>query len=185
LFFLAPAAVSWAQAGGDTASAAPKIGVLNVRQAIVSTAEGRQASAQLQTQFTPQQNDLDNIQKQIQDLQNRMTNAARTLSEEEKARLQRQYEMLARQFQRKQEDMGEQLNAAQADIIDEIGRKMLDVLDRYSREKGLAIVLDSSAQGSPLLYATTQLDITQDIIRLYDQEHPAKAAAPAQPGTPR
>jgi outer membrane protein len=179
-----PAAWAWAQAGAGSDAPATKIGILNVRQAIVSTAEGKQASAQLQSQFTPQQTDLDGLQRQIQDLQNRMTNGARTLSDEEKARLQRQYEMLARQFQRKQDDLGEQLNAAQADIIDEIGRKMLDVLDRYSREKGLAVVLDSSAQGSTLLYATSQLDITQDIIRLYDQEHPAKAAAPAAPAQP-
>jgi outer membrane protein len=176
-----------AQTGGTTGAAATaptKVGVLNVRQAIGSTAEGKQALAQLQSQFTPQQNDLDNLQKQIQDLQNRLNNGARTLSDDEKARLQRQGEMLARQFQRKQDDLGEQVNAAQADIVDEIGRKMLDVLDRYSREKGFAVVLDSSAQGSPLLYQASQVEITQDIVRLYDQDHPAKAGSAAPNQTP-
>ena len=185
VLLLLPAVGAWAQGTGSAAAPTPtKMGMLNVRQAIVSTAEGKQASAQLQTQFTPQQNDLDNLQKQIQDLQSRLNSGARTLSDDEKARLQRQGELLARQFQRKQDDLSEQVNAAQADIVDEIGRKMLDVLDRYSREKGFAIVLDSSAQGSPVVYGASQIDITQDIIRLYDQEHPIKAATSAPSSQP-
>jgi outer membrane protein len=75
----------------------------------------------------------------------------------------------------------EDVNAAQADVIDRIGRKMVDVLDRYARENGYAVVLDSSAQSTPILYASTQIDVTQDIVRLYDQAYPVKAGATPQP----
>jgi outer membrane protein len=193
-FFLLPATGAWAQTGGAAAASGPlKIAILNVRQAIVTTIEGKQASAQLQSQFAAQQNDLQNVQKQITDLQNRIANSHGTLSEDEQARLQRQGELLTRQFQRKQDDLNEALNAAQSDIIDNIGRKMLDVLDRYARENGYTAVFDTSAQGSPVVYGSSQIDITQEIIRLYDQAYPAKAgaavpsgsAAPAaQPKTP-
>ena len=73
--------------------------------------------------------------------------------------------------------------------MDGIGRKMLEVLDRYSRENGYTIVLDTSAQGSPVVYGSSQSDITQDIVRLYDQAYPVKtgsaapAAAPAKPAS--
>ena len=61
-----PVAGAWAQTGGAAApSGQMKIAILNVRQAIVATAEGKQASAQLQTQFAAQQNDLQAMQKQI------------------------------------------------------------------------------------------------------------------------
>ena len=115
------------------------------------------------------------MQKQIQELQSRLSNGQRTLSDDEKARLQRQGEMMMRQMQRKQDDLNEQVQAAQGDIVDEIGRKMMEVLDRYSKDKGFAIVLDSSAQGTPVVYGAPQLDITQDIIHLYDQQYPLKA----------
>jgi outer membrane protein len=173
---LLPAAGAWAQ--GAAAGAPPtKIAVMNVRQAIVSTAEGKQASAQLQSQFAPQQTDLENTQKQITDLQNRLNNGTRTLSDEEKARLQREGEMLSHQFQRKQDDLNEVVNAAQSDVVDTIGRKMLEVLDRYSRENGYAAVLDTSAQGTPVIYGSSQVDITQEIVKLYDVQYPAKASA--------
>ncbi|PYU28743.1 MAG: outer membrane chaperone Skp, partial [Acidobacteria bacterium] len=75
-------------------------------------------------------------------------------------------------FQRKQDDVNEAVNAAQSDVIDNIGRKMLDVLDRYSSENGYTVVLDTSAQGTPVVYGSSQIDITQEIIRLYDQAYP-------------
>ncbi len=177
---LLPAAGAWAQTGGAAAPSAPmKIAILNVRQAIVTTVEGKQASAQLQSKFAAQQNDLQNMQKQIQELQNRITNSHGTLSDDEQGRLQRQGELMTRQFQRKQDDLNEAVNAEQSDIIDNIGRKMLDVLDRYARENAYTAVFDTSAQGSPVVYGSSQIDITQEIVRLYDQANPVKAGTPA------
>jgi outer membrane protein len=170
---------------GAAAAAAPaKIAVMNVRNAIVATAEGKQAQAQLQSQFAPKQNELQGLQKQIEDLQRRMTEGARTLSDDEKTKMQREGEMFSRRLQRGNDDLNEELNAAQGEIVDGIGRKMLEVLDRYSRENGYTIVLDTSAQGSPVVYGSSQSDITQDIVRLYDQAYPVKNAS-ATPATPK
>jgi len=167
------------RAQGTAAAAAPaKIAVINVRNAIVATAEGKQAQALLQSQFAPKQNDLQNMQKQIEDLQRRLNEGARTLSDDEKAKMQRQGEMLTRRLQRGNDDLNEELQAAQGEIVDGIGRKMLEVLDRYSRENGYTVVLDTSAQGSPVVYGSSLSDITQDIVRLYDQAYPVKGGAP-------
>jgi outer membrane protein len=183
LFLLLPAAGVWGQAGGG-AAVPTKIAVISVQEAIAATAEGKVAAAQMQAQFGAQQAELENIQKQIQDVANRLNTGVRTLSDDEKAKLQRQGEMMQRQLQRKQDDMNDQVTAARADIVDEIGRKMMDVLDRYSKDKGLSLVLDSSAQGTPVVFGSPQLDITQDIVSLYDQQYPVKASTSA-PAAPR
>jgi outer membrane protein len=173
-------------------SSAGKIGIINVRQAIVTTAEGKQASNELQTQFTPRQNELEGMNKQINDLRNRLSAGANTLSDEEKARLTQQGQRLAAQLDRKNNELNEDVQAAQADVVDRIGRKMMDVLDRYARENGLVAVFDSSSQNSPILFASTNIDITQDIIKLFDQAYPVKGGAatpaaakpaPAKPAT--
>jgi len=164
-----------------------KIGVINVRQAIVTTGEGKQASADLQAQFTPRQNELENMNKQINDLRNRLNAGANTLSDEEKVRLTQQGQKLTQQLDRKNNELNEDVQAAQADVVDRIGRKMMDVLDRYARENGLVAVFDSSAQNSPILFASTNIDITQEIIKLYDQAYPVKgggAAATPAPAKP-
>ena len=184
MFCLAPA--RGIQAQGSAAAAAPaKIAVLNVRNAIVATAEGKLAQAQLQSQFAPKQNELQALQKQIEDLQRRMSEGARTLSDDEKGKMQREGELLSRRLQRGNDDLNEELNAAQGEIVDGIGRKMLEVLDRYSRENGFTAVLDTSAQGSPVVYGSSQSDITQEIVRLYDQAYPIKGGAAAAPASPK
>jgi outer membrane protein len=174
---LGTAAVHAQSAAGS--AAAGKIGVINVRQAIVTTAEGKQASAELQQQFQPRQSELENMNKQINDLRNRLSAGANTLSDDEKVRLTQQGQRLTQQLDRKNNELNEDVQAAQADVVDKIGRKMMDVLDRYARENGLVAVFDSSAQNSPILFASTNIDITQEIIKLYDQAYPAKGGAPA------
>ena len=69
--------------------------------------------------------------------------------------------------------------------MDRIGRKMIDILDKYSKENGYSVVLDTSAQNTPVIYAANTVDVTQDIIKLYDQSYPVKNAAAARPSTPR
>ena len=172
---------AWAQGTAAAGAATPgKVGVISIRQAIVATAEGKQASAELQSQFAPRQTELENLNKQINDLRQRLQAGQGKINADEEARLTKDGQRLAAQLERKQNEYQEDVNAAQGDVIDKIGRKMVDVLDRYARENGYVIVLDSSAQNTPILYASNQIDVTQDIIRLYDQAYPVKGgAAPA------
>lgn len=173
---------AWAQGTAAAAAAAPgKVGVINIRSAIVATAEGKQSSAELQSQFAPRQTELENLNKQINDLRQRLQAGQGKFSPDEEARLTKEGQRLAAQLERKNTEYQEDVNASQGDVIDRIGRKMVDVLDRYARENGYSIVLDTSAQNTPILYASNQIDVTQDIIRLFDQAYPIKAGAAATP----
>ena len=192
---MAPAAM-WAQAGGAAASAsAGKIGVIDVQVAITSTAEGKQAAAELQSQFAPRQTELTNMQKQMEDIQTRLRTGQTTLSDDEKARLGREGEQLQRTYQRRSQDAQDDFNEAQREIVDRIGRRMIDVLNKYSRDNGYSLILDRSGQSSPVIFAANSVDVTQEIIRLFDQSYPVKAGtttpkataprtpAPAKPAT--
>ncbi|MGB9069665.1 MAG: OmpH family outer membrane protein [Candidatus Acidiferrales bacterium] len=173
----------WAQAAAP--AAAGKVGVINIQAAIASTAEGKQAAAELQSQFTPRMNELQNVQKQIEDVRNRLQSGQSTLSDEEKARLQREGDTLTRTYQRKQQELQDDTNDAQQEVVNRIGRKLVDILNKYSKENGYAIVLDDSSQQTPVIYAANQIDVTQDIIRLFDQSYPVKNAGAAAPTAPR
>ena len=187
------ASALWGQTAAGSATSG-KIGVINVRQAIVTTAEGKQASAELQSQFASRQKELETMNNQINDLRNQLQANQTTWSDEQKGRATAQGQRLTQQLDRKNNELQEDVNAAQADVVDRIGRKMMDVLDRYARENSLVAVFDSSAQNSPILFASTNIDITQEIIKLYDQAYPVKGGAtgtapatkpaPAKPLTP-
>ena len=173
-----------AQGAAGSSAAGAKIGVINVRQAIASTAEGKQAGAELQSQFAARQTELEGLNKDINSLRQRIETGTGKISQEEQARLQREGEVKARQLERKQSEYQEDVNAAQADVFDRIGRKMIDVLDRYARENGYVAVLDTSAQNTPILFASTNIDVTQDIVKLYDTAYPIKASSAPAATTP-
>src|SRR5579864_2730954 len=192
LFLATPAL--WAQAGGAAAPAAEpatvpsKIAVINLQVAIVGTAEGKQASAEIQAQFAPRQTELQNLQKQIEDIQRRLQAGATTLSDEERARLTQEGTTLGRRFQRQQQDLQDDGNDVQQVAINKIGQKMMTILDKYAKTNGFSVVIDNSSQNTPVLYTANQVDITQQIIKLYDDAYPMKAAAPApaaKPGAPK
>jgi outer membrane protein len=159
------------------AESGSKVGAINMRQAIASTAEGKQASAQLESQFLARRKELESLTKQINDLQQRLASGANTLSDEEKTRLTLQGQRLTQQLERKQNEFQEDVNNAQSDVVNAIGRKLLDVVVRYAPSNGYSAILDNSSQNSPVLFASS--DITQNIVRLYDQTYPVKSAAPA------
>jgi outer membrane protein len=182
-------AATWAQAAPAAAAAPVKsVGIINLRGAIGSTAEGKQASAELQSQFAPRSTEIDALTKQISDLQQKLQAGQGKLSQEEETRLTAEGQRLTQRLDRRRNDFQEDATAAQQEVLERIGRKMVDVLDRYARENGFSVVLDTSGQNSPILYASNQVDVTQDIIRLYDQQYPVKtgaAPAAAKPATPK
>ena len=92
---------------------------------------------------------------------------------------------LTQKYDRKRTEFQDDVSAAQQDVLERIGRKMVDVLDRYARENGFSVILDTSGQNSPILFASNQVDVTQDIIRLYDQSYPVKNAPAGTTATPK
>lgn len=173
-------AVVRAQSPAASPAGAGKVGVINIRAAIGNTAEGKQAQAELQSKFAPQQTEIENMNKQINDLRQRLAACEGKCSQDEIQRLTTQGQRLTAQFDRKNTEFNEDSQAALSEVIDRIGRKMVDVLDKYAGQNGYSVVLDSSAQNNPILFAASQIDVTQDIVRLYDQAYPVKGGAPAQ-----
>jgi outer membrane protein len=56
---------------------------------------------------------------------------------------------------------------------------MMVVIDKYANDNGFALILDVSNPQTPVLYASNTIDITSEIVGLYD-----KGAALPQPKPP-
>ena len=60
-------------------------------------------------------------------------------------------------------------------MVSELGEKMMAVIDKYARDNGFVLILDVGAQQNPVLYASNSIDITSDIVALYDKNAPGAA----------
>lgn len=187
---LALGAPVWAQtkpaAARSRAEAAPtRVAVINIQAAIAGTEEGKQTAQELQAKFAPRQTSISNLSKRLQDIQQRLQDGQNTLSVTEKNKLQFQYQELSRNLQREQQEYQEDIQDARTDAVDSIGQKLLPIINRYANEKGYSVVLDTSSQSSPVLFASNSVDITTAVVKIYNRDYPVKSAsAPASKSKP-
>ena len=165
-----------AQAQGQVPT---KIAVINVQTAILSTKDGQKAAADLQTAFNPRQQDLEKKQADLTALQDQLRKGSATMSEDAKTKLMRDIDATTTRVNRDRQDASSDLDEAQGKIMQELGGKMLAVMEKYAVQNGYAVVLDVSNPQTPVLWAASAVEITNDIVKLYDQAYPGTAAAPA------
>ncbi len=67
--------------------------------------------------------------------------------------------------------------------MNQIGSRIMDVIIKYCTAHGYSMVVDVSNPQTPVLWADPSVDITNDIVKLYDEAHPGTGAtaAPAKP----
>jgi outer membrane protein len=165
-------------AGAQTAG---KFGVINIQSAIVSTKDGQKAAGEIQGRFTPKKSDLDRRQSEISQLQDQLNRGRNTLSEEARQKLVRDIDQKTKSLNRDTEDAQAELSQEEQKIMNELGGRIMAVIDKYAKDNGYALILDVSSPQTPVLYASNAIDITKEIIDLYDKNAPA-AAAPGASG---
>jgi outer membrane protein len=165
-----------------------KLAVINIQQAIVETKDGQKARADLQTKFGPTQKELQDKQAKLAALQDQYRKGQNTLSDEAKQKLARDIDGATTSLKRDTEDANTEVQDAERKVMDELGGKMMAVLNKYASDNGYVLVIDVSNPQTPVLFASNTIDITRDVISLYDKNAgaaPAGAApANAAPKTP-
>ena len=165
------------------ASAPPtKVAVIQIQAALAATKEGQKAAADLEVKLSPRKKELDGKQAEIKDLQERLQRGGNTLSESAKEDLTRNIDTKTKSYNRELEDAQAELEQEQQKVVGVLGQKMMAVIDKYAQQNGFAIVLDVSSQNTPVLYASNTVDITKEVIDLYDKTVFTPTPAPATSG---
>ena len=174
-------ALAQAPAAAPAAVSAPptKVAVIQIQAALAATKEGQKAAADLEVKLSPRKKDLDGKQAEIKELQERLQRGGNTLSDSAKEDLTRNIDAKTKSYNRELEDAQAELEQEQQKVVGTLGQKMMAVIDKYAQQNGFAIVLDVSSQNTPVLYASNTVDITKDVIDLYDKTVFTPTAAPA------
>jgi outer membrane protein len=177
--------------GAAFAQAPPaKVGTISIQQAIIGTKDGQKAVQTLQTKIEPKRKELEAKQAQIAQMEDQQRKSANTASVDTLRKLATDIEQNKKSLQRMAEDAEAESQQEQGKLLNELGGRIMQVIDKYSRDNGFTIILDvSNQQTSPVLWVANGVDITADVIKLYDASSPstlpaAPAAAPAPAPSP-
>jgi outer membrane protein len=177
-----------------------KVGVISIQGAIVGTKDGQKASQELDTKFVPKNKEFQSRQSELTQLQEQLSKGGTVMAEDKRNQLARDIDEKKKRLERDMQDAEEDLRGEQQKVLSSLGQRMMAIIEKYAKDNGFSLILDVSNQNTPVLYASTGIDITQDIVSLYDKNtvngapattststpKPATPAAPAKtPGTPR
>ena len=115
-----------------------------------------------------------------------MKKGSATMSDDAKNKIARDIDSNQKSLQRDSEDFESDVQQEEGKIMQELGQKMMDVIIKHATQNGFAMVVDVSNPQTPVLWADPAVDITNEIVKLYDQANPGTgASAPAtKPAAP-
>jgi outer membrane protein len=171
------------------APAMPKIGVLEVQRIVQESAVGKESLARVQKLQQGKQDELTKRQKELRDMEQKIQDQGKSLSEDAMEKLQKDYQTKALDLKRAQDDAQRELEETQRKELGELERRVMPVIDAVAKEQGLTLVFNKFQSG--LLYADTNVDITEAVIAKFNTQiaappaaKPAAGAAPKKPAPP-
>src|SRR4051812_7998472 len=155
-----------------------KIGIINIKGAIVASNEGQRDFEALQKRFDPKNTELKTRNDEIETLKKQLQTQGDKMNEEARNGLVRQIDQKQTALKRFVEDTQGEIRTQQADVGNSIGQKMYKTLAKYATDNGYAVVIDvSNQQSSPVLWAAQGTNITQPVVEAYNVE----SGVPAPP----
>jgi outer membrane protein len=168
-------------AGAQTAAQPTRVGVIHIQNAIIGTKDGQKAAAELEARVAPKRKELEAKQSAISQAQDRLNKGRNTMSADEREKLIRDIDQRTKALNRDTEDAQAESEQEQQKVLQDLGGRLMAVIDKYARDNGYNLILDVSSQQTPVLYISSGIDITQDIVALYDKATPTAAAPASRP----
>lgn len=161
------------------AGAQAKIGFVDSNRAVVSTDEGKAEYQKITDWLKKQDDDMQGLRKAITDKQTQFQNQQNILADDKKEELLKEIDRLDTEIKRRTEDVKKDY----ARRLDEFGKKMdkkiTPLFNKFAQDNGYTLILYVNPQ--VIAYFNADADVTEQIIKLYNQAYPfqATAATPA------
>jgi outer membrane protein len=155
------------------ARAEMKIAVVDYGKLMEESPQAKAVSDALKNEFTPRQRDLQAQQASVKSKEDRLQKDAATMTQDQRARADKELRDGARDFARKQTELQDDFNSRKNEEMSRLQRILIEEVRTYAKAQGFDLVI---ADG--VIYSTPTLDITPAILTAL-QARPVKAAAPA------
>jgi outer membrane protein len=147
-----------------------KIAIINSQAAVIDTAEIKKAQAELEAKYKPRQAQVETLQKEIADLQQRLQAGQGKLTPQAEQDIQVRGQRKQRELQRLGEDLQGDVDRERNEILGRTGQRMQDIVKKIAEERGYDMVVDVSNT----VYFKPAMEITKDATAAYDKAYPAK-----------
>ena len=158
-----------------------KIGYVDVQRAIQEVEEGKVARGRLQSELAQKRADLEKKRGDLEKMRTDYEKQAPVLSDDAKRQRQEQLQKAFVDAQTAASQMQEELSGKEQEAMQNISKRLLQVVAEVSDKESFTFVLDKSA----LLYAPAASDVTNEVVRRYNERFGGGAGKAQQKAPPQ
>ena len=123
----------------------------------------------MDAKFGPKNKEFQNRQSEIVQLQDQLTKGGTVMAQDKSAQLAREIDDQKKRLERDMRDAEEDLRGEQQKISSGLTQRMSAVVEKYAKDNGFTVILDVSSQTTPIIWSSQSIDITADVVALYDK----------------
>jgi outer membrane protein len=153
-----------------------KIGYVDVQRAVQEVEEGKQARTRLKGELDQKRANLDQKRATLEKMKTDYDKQAPVLSDDAKRKKQEELQKAFIEAQNEASQMQEELTGKEQEAMAGISKRLLQVVAEVSDKENFTFVLDKAA----LLYAPAASDITNEVVRRYNERFGGTPAGKAQ-----
>ena len=142
-----------------------KVGFVNLQRAISLSERGKTARAQFQASVKGKQEALLKEQQAIEKEQRELQKQGVVMKESVRAKAQLRFQRRVRDYERDKRDMQEELALREREITDGILKDLQKIIAELGKTGKFTMILERSQ----LLYTDQGTDVTDDVIKLYNE----------------
>lgn len=150
---------------------AGKIGVVDINKGVQMTDQGKLALKDLKKEVDKIQSELDQKEKEIESIRGQLEKGAGVLSNTARLKLEGDLGRKSRSYRELYQESQSRIRQLEMERTRPIINKMVALVKEFGTKQGYDVIFSSRAG---VVYSDNSIDITNQIIKLFDKQHPVK-----------
>ncbi len=156
----------------QTPGPSPRIGYIDVQRVLARSAAGVAAREQLERDKAGMQREMEGKRKELEALRDEIEKKGPLMTADARREKQDQFERKRRDAARLADDFQKELEKKEAALLQRVLQDLTGVIDKVGKDRGYYLIVEK--RGASVLYAAPDADLTDEVIRAYDQQAAAK-----------
>jgi len=145
-----------------------RIAYIDVQRVLARSAAGVAAREQLEREKATMQKEMDGKRVELEKLREELEKKGALLTPEARREKQDQFERKRRDAARLADDFQKELEKREQGLLQKVLQDVSGIIEKVGKDRGYYMIVEK--RGAGVIYATTEADLTEEIIRVYDRE---------------
>src|SRR6516225_1124546 len=142
------------------AAAEPKIGVVEFQKLLVESPQGKAVMESMRAEFAPRERTLQAQGQAVKAKEDKLQKDGATMSEEQRARAEKDFRDGAREFERAKGEFQDDMNARRNEELSRLQRTIIEEVRSYGKAQGYDLILAQEG----VIYNASASDITPAVL---------------------